>query len=111
MIRRAHVSNGSPYIKYNDAPSERIGSTGENGTLNGRGRSGFVRRKTTTPIETMTNANSVPILTSWPSMEIGTSAAITATIAPVIIVVICGVLKRGCTFAAHDGSNPSLPIE
>ena len=32
MSRRAHVSNGSPYIKYKLAPAERIGTTGENGT-------------------------------------------------------------------------------
>ncbi|HKP70662.1 MAG TPA: hypothetical protein VJV05_15350, partial [Pyrinomonadaceae bacterium] len=38
-------------------------------TLNGRGRSGRVRRNTITPIDTITNANKVPILTNCPSAE------------------------------------------
>ena len=34
-----------------------------------------------------------------------------ATIAPVMIVVTCGVRNLGCTLAAHAGNSPSLPIE
>ena len=42
-----------------------IGNTGTNGTRNGRSISGCVRRRMITPILTSTNANSVPMLTSF----------------------------------------------
>ena len=34
-----------------------------------------------------------------------------ATKMPVIMVVTCGVRKRGWTFAAQGGSRPSRPME
>ena len=45
-----------------------MGSSGTHGIRNGRGRSGRVRRSTMTPSETITNAISVPMLTSVPSV-------------------------------------------
>ena len=46
------------------AAAPMIGKTGTNGTRNPRSRSGRVRRSTITPMLTITNANSVPMLTS-----------------------------------------------
>ena len=50
-----------------------------------------MRRSTSTPIETITNANSVPMLTRLPSTLIGVNPAASATMSPVTIVVRCGV--------------------
>ena len=44
-------------------PGGREDATGHtNGTLNGRGRSGSLKRSTSTPMQTSMKANSVPML-------------------------------------------------
>ena len=87
-MRRIHVSSGRLFIRYAAETTVAIGMNGESGTLNGRFRLGFDERRMMIPVPTMTNAKSVPILTSWPSRLIGTMPARTATITPVIAVVI-----------------------
>ena len=44
-----------------DAPGRRQQLTSQNGTRNGRGRSGSLWRSTSTPMLTSMNANSVPM--------------------------------------------------
>ena len=48
-------------------------------------------------MHTTTNANSVPMLVISPTTWIGTSPATMATITQVMIVVMYGVWKPGCT--------------
>ena len=71
--------------------ADSVGKAGTHGIRKGRGRSGRVRRSTMIPIETMTNAISVPMLTSEPSVPIGVSPAARATTTPVTNVEMCGV--------------------
>ena len=49
----------------------------------------------------MTNASSVPMLTSSPRMPIGVKPAASATTTPVTIVVMCGVRNLGWIFCAQ----------
>ena len=63
--------------------SRTAGTIGAPGALKGRGRSGCVFRRMSTPIETTTNANNVPMLTMWPRTSMGNRAAGTATAAPI----------------------------
>ena len=79
--------------------------------MNARGISGDRTRRIHTPAHTITNASSVPMLTSWPSRPIGKSPATIAATDPVRIVVMYGVLNFGCTFANTGGSSPSRAIE
>ena len=48
---------------------------------------------------------------SSPSTSMGVKPEASSTMAPVIIVVRCGVLNRGWIAAAQPGSSPSLAIE
>src|SRR5687768_7608119 len=102
-MRRIHVSKGKLFIRYAAETTVARGMKGERGTLNGRFNAGFDDRRIMMPVPTITNAKSVPILTSSPKRLMGTNPARIATIAPVIAVVMCGVWNLGCTFAAHDG--------
>ena len=65
------------------------------GVLNARGNSGSRIRRTRTPIETITKAKSVPIETRLPASRTVKIAEKIATMIPVTIEVIHGVLKRG----------------
>ena len=56
-----------------------IGNNGTSGTRKERSMSGAVRRRTMTPMLTIRNANSVPMLTSLAISDSGTKAAMTAT--------------------------------
>jgi hypothetical protein len=60
-----------------DTTADSAGTIGTRGVRvrKGRSRSGRVRRRTITPIETITNAISVPMLTSSPSTPIGVKPA------------------------------------
>ena len=49
---------------------------------------GCVLRSTMTPTQTIAKANSVPMLTSSPTMPIGRSPAAIMTTSPVMIVVM-----------------------
>jgi hypothetical protein len=87
-----------------------IGSTGTKGTLKERGRSGRLRRSTTTPIETSTKAASVPMFTRCASSESGMNEARIAMMMPAMMVRRYGVLKRGWVLASQVGSRPSRAI-
>ena len=88
----------------------RIGTTGENGTLNGRLRSGRLRRRTGTAIETRVKAASVPMFTISSSLPIGVSDAVSATSDPMIKVSLIGVPVRGLIRARLLGSSQSRHI-
>ena len=64
----------------------RIGTTGTNGVRNGRARFGLLTRRTHTPALTMTNASSVPMLTSSASRPTGKNAANAQPTIPTTIV-------------------------
>ncbi len=59
------------------------GTSGTNGVLNGRSRSGRLRRRIQTPPHTTTNASNVPMLTSCPRIWMGNNPVKTATAMPV----------------------------
>src|SRR6476619_5524016 len=102
---------GSWTIRYTQATIEISGVIGTQGTRNGRGRAGSVRRNTITPAETNTNANSVPMFVRSTTSAMFANAAKNATNTPVRIVPMYGVRYLGCTFARNGGSNPSRDIE
>ena len=85
------MARGRPSISTKLTTADSSGSNGTSGMRNGRGRSGRVRRSTMIPSETITNAISVPMLTSVPSVAIGVKPAAIATTTPVTIVEMCGV--------------------
>jgi hypothetical protein len=87
------------------------GVMGTNGTRNGRGRSGSLRRSTITPADTSTKANNVPMLVRSTTSEMFANAENAATNTPVRMVPTYGVLYFGCTFAITGGSSPSRAIE
>ena len=97
-------------ISHTDAATDTAGSTGTQGVRKARGRSGRVRRRTTTPSATTTNAKSVPMFTRAASSEMLVNPATTAMMPPSRIVERYGVPKRGCTLAKTRGSSPSRLI-
>src|SRR5579859_2363636 len=90
-------ANCKPHDQPN--PSEttmpRIGTSGTSGVLNGRGRSGRRLRNMITAPQTITNASSVPMLTIWPRLPIGTSEPKMAAPNPVTAVDFHGVRNFG----------------
>ena len=78
-------------ISTSEARTVSIGSTGTNGTRNARRRSGCVRRSTSTPIATSTNAVSVPMFVSSATTSIGVRPASSATKMPTMILDRYGV--------------------
>src|SRR5262245_13742718 len=109
-INRAHVSRGSPYIKYRQKRTPKGETTHTSGVRNGRLIKGSVKRKTRTPAQTIANANNVPIETNSPSNPIGNNPATSVAIDPVKIVASHGVWNRECTTLKIGGSKPSLDI-
>src|SRR5438552_3355260 len=89
------VTRGRLSIRTKQKITPRIGNSGTNGTRNGLGRLGCVRRKTMTPRQTRMKAKSVPMLVRSASEPISTTAAMPPTKTPVQIVVICGVRNFG----------------
>src|SRR5688572_15526751 len=63
-----------------------------------------------TAAHTMTNANSVPILVISPTTWIGVKPAKTATMTPVMMVVMYGVRYLGWTLLTAAGKRPSRLI-
>src|SRR3954447_6004983 len=100
---RSQVSTSRFSIRYRQASADSTGTTGENGTLNGRGRSGRVRRSTGTAADTSTKANSVPMLTRFARLSSGTNVAVTSTSAAYSSVIRTGVPVRGLTLAIDSG--------
>src|SRR5438477_10676447 len=92
---RSHDSHGSDTIRA-IADSAPMGATNHTaGVLNVRGNSGSRIRSTRTPIETITNARSVPMETRLPASRTVNTAAKMATTTPVMMVVIHGVQNFG----------------
>ena len=87
--------------------AERIGSTGDQGTRNPRGRSGRVRRSTTMPMLTSTKADSVPMLIISSRRPTSVNAATSAITRPPMIWMRAGVLVCSVVFDSQRGSSPS----
>src|SRR6185437_3498937 len=102
---------GSWNMRYAHAAIEMSGVIGTQGTRNGRGRSGSRRRSRTTPADTSTNANNVPICVRSTTSEMFAKAENVATNTPVRIVQKDDVVYLGCTFAMTGGSRPTRAIE
>src|SRR4029079_8464999 len=79
-----------------------IETNGANGVRNGRATAGSVLLRIQTAAETITNANSVPMLTRSARKLSGARAPPTATTRPTRIVDFQGVLKRGWTAPEKD---------
>jgi hypothetical protein len=67
---------------------ERIGVTGENGTLKALGLSGFLFLKTITDADTITKAVNVPMLVSSETTAIGVNPAIIIVTIPTSNVLL-----------------------
>ena len=89
---------------------DRIGVTGYPGTLNPRGRSGSVRRSTITPIDTIRNATSVPMLVISARKSIGSTPASSEITTAQTIVAGTGVSVRGFSLWKNRGIMPSRLI-
>src|SRR5581483_5867677 len=79
---RTQVSQGRNTIISSDTSAPIMGTNGTHGVLNGRGMSGLRRRMSHTPMQTITNASIVPMLTSSPRIEMGMVAANSPTKMP-----------------------------
>ena len=104
---RNHVSPVRLSIRNRQASTARAGSTGLNGTRKARGRSGRVRRRMMTPIETSMKANNVPMLTNSASASSGMKPAKIVTTTPTPIVIRYGVTHVGWTLASPTGNSRS----
>ena len=82
--------------------------TGTNGTRNGRGASGCVRRMISTAAHTITKASSVPMLVSSPGRRNGRKAAMVATKTPVRIVDFQGVRNLRMNRGEETGAAPAV---
>jgi hypothetical protein len=78
-------------IRNTQAITARIGTSGTAGVRKARGSSGWVRRSTSTPMDTSTKANRVPMLTMSARVDRGTKVAIRATTTPVTSEITQGV--------------------
>ena len=110
MTNRSHVSTDRLSIRYRQIAADTSGSTGIHGTLNERGRSGRLRRRTSTPTLTSTNALRVPMLTISSSTPTGVRPATSATTTVTTAVITHGVRNVGCTLARPAGSRWSRLI-
>ena len=76
MNSRAQVSRGKPYISQAQKKAPNGHTSQNTGVRKGRGISGWVKRNTKMPTQTIRNASSVPMDTSSPSRPMGNSPAI-----------------------------------
>src|SRR5205809_2767030 len=111
MMSRRQVVHGSEIMRYaaDNAPSGATTKTA--GVLKARGNVGSRTRSTITPIDTITNASSVPIDTRLPASRTVSRDATMATTIPVTIDVRYGVWNLGWTLLMNGGSSPSRAIE
>src|SRR5258708_8724385 len=111
MMSRRHVVQGSDAIRYSAdmAPSGATMNTA--GVLNARGKLGSRTRSTTMPMDTITNASSVPIDTNRPASDTVRREATNATATPVMIDEIYALWNRGYAFLMNVGSSPPRAIE
>ncbi len=84
-----------------------MGSTGTNGTRKARSRSGRLRRRMMTAIDTRVKAASVPMLTISSSLPIGVSEATRAMTVPRVIVMRRGVPVWTLVLPSTGGSSQS----
>ena len=85
--------------------------SGTHGTRNGRGRSGCVLRIINTAAQTITNANSVPMLVMSPTTATGRNAPISATTPMKSIFDFHGVSHFGWISENNAHKRPSRDIE
>src|SRR4026207_1778108 len=104
MMSLSQVSRGRLAIRSSEIEIPSIGTRGDQGVLNGRGKSGRFERRIKTPAQTITNARSVPILTNGPRTLVGMSPAKIPTASPVTTDEVHGVWNRGWMVLAHCGS-------
>src|SRR5579884_2360866 len=109
IANRIQVNAVRLNISHRHAATDASGTNGDHGTRKPRRRSGRVRRSTTIPAETKTNANSVPTLTISSSLAIGNTEAATATSSATRTVIRTEV-PRGPVVANGRGNNPSRDI-
>src|ERR1700729_1038443 len=92
---RTQVFAGNPAIRSTQKKTLSVGITDPNGTLNPRTLSGCFTRRTITPIDTSTNANSVPMFDISANVPTSNSPAGIATSTPATQVANAGVLNLG----------------
>ena len=90
--KRIQVMTVRPVIRPPQKTTERMGNSGTHGTLKPLGRSGCVLRSTSTPMETSTKANKVPMFDRSAASPISTRPLGRPTARPAIQVLQCGVL-------------------
>src|SRR6266850_5948328 len=95
MISRYQFSAGRENINSKHVRIPRIGTSGTNGARKGRTAFGLVLLMTSTAPQTITKANSVPMLVISAKMLSGINPAIEATNSPVRIVDFHGVRNFG----------------
>src|SRR5262245_24860704 len=98
-MSRYQFSTGSENINNRHERMPSIGTIGYNGARNGRSALGLVLRMINTAAQTITKANSVPMLVMCSSASIGRNPVRVATNTPTRIVDFHGVRNLGCTAA------------
>ncbi len=111
MINRNQFAGPRVYINPEQTIMPRIGINGTSGVRKGLGRSGLVLRRTIMPMQTMTNANSVPITVISEITEAGTNAATSPVKTKKRRLDFHGVLKREWSWENTAGTNPSFDME
>src|SRR5262249_45620728 len=104
---RIHVITSNPDINATQNTTEMIGKSGTRGTLKPRCRSGWERRRKSTPRDTSTKANSVPMFDKSAASLMFKKPAGMPTTAPAIQLDQCGVLNLGYTEENNFGKRPS----
>src|SRR5678809_1263413 len=87
--------------------TQKMGTQGNNGVLNGRCTSGLVTRRYITVMHTIPNAARDPTLVTSDRMLRDMQPAAAAATKPTISVLIHGVRNLGWTLARTGGSRPS----
>src|SRR5215475_2647571 len=108
MMSRYQFSAGSENISNRQVRTPRIGVSGTSGARNGRFALGFVLRITMTAPQTITKANSVPMLVISARMLSGMNPAMEPTNSPVKMVDFHGVRNLGwMSPKKRCGTSPS----
>src|ERR1700722_8532254 len=88
----------------------RMGTRGTSGVLKGRLRVGSFLRRMITPMQTSTNANSVPMEVRLPATVPEQKADSSPTKTNRIMLLLYGVLNLGCNWENTFGSKPSCDM-
>src|SRR6185312_16120072 len=111
IASRVQLGQPSPKIIAALTTMPRIGTSGTSGVLNWRGAFGSRTRSTQTPMQTSTNANSVPIDVMSPTTSPGTKPANAPTSTKNTMFALYGVKYFGWTSENIFGTRPSRDIE